>query len=52
MVEQQQVERAMFVPVMNLRGLHGMGPRIAEHTITAIPLYPFPSLEDVRLKGP
>jgi peptide/nickel transport system substrate-binding protein len=51
-IQQLTVERAMFVPVMDLRGLHGVGPRIAEHTINAIPLYPFPSLEDVRLRGP
>ena len=51
-IQQLTIERAMFAPLMDLRGLHGVGPRIAEHTINAIPLYPFPSLEDVRLKGP
>jgi ABC-type transport system substrate-binding protein len=45
------VERAMFAPIMDLRGLMGVGPRVAEHTINAIPLYPFPSWEDVRLKA-
>jgi hypothetical protein len=36
---------------MDLRGLIGVGPRIAEHTINSIPMFPFPSNEDMRLKS-
>ena len=35
---------------MDLRGLFGVGPRLAEHTINSIPVHPFPALEDVTLK--
>jgi len=40
----------MFAPIFNFRGLHGVGPRVAEHTINAIPMHPFPSYEDVLLR--
>jgi hypothetical protein len=40
----------MFAPVMDLRALVGVGPRVAEHTINSIPLHPYPALEDIRLK--
>jgi peptide/nickel transport system substrate-binding protein len=49
-IQQLTVERAMFAPVMDLRGLVGVGPRVAEHTINSIPLHPYPALEDIRLK--
>jgi hypothetical protein len=29
-----------------------VGPRVAEHTVNSIPMYPFPSYEDMRLKNP
>jgi peptide/nickel transport system substrate-binding protein len=51
-IQQLTVERVMFAPIFNFRALHGVGPRVAEHTINAIPMHPFPSYEDVRLKGP
>jgi hypothetical protein len=35
----------MFAPLLDFRALHGIGPRVAEHTINAIPLYPFPAYE-------
>ena len=41
----------MFAPIMDLRGLIAVGPRVAEHTINAIPMYPFPAYEDIRLKA-
>jgi peptide/nickel transport system substrate-binding protein len=50
-IQRLTVERVMFAPIMDLRGLLGVGPRVAEHTINSIPLHPFPSLEDIRLKG-
>jgi peptide/nickel transport system substrate-binding protein len=49
-IQQLTVERVMFAPIMDLRGLVGVGPRVAEHTINSIPLHPYPALEDIRLK--
>src|SRR5262249_1386309 len=40
-----------FAPIMDFRALVGLGPRIAEHALDAIPLHAFPAWEDVRLKG-
>jgi peptide/nickel transport system substrate-binding protein len=51
-IQQLTVERVMFAPIMDFRALHGIGPRIADHTINAIPLYPFPAYEDLQLKAP
>jgi peptide/nickel transport system substrate-binding protein len=50
-IQQLTIERVMFAPIMDFRALHGIGPRIAEHTINAIPMYPFPSYEDIQLKA-
>jgi hypothetical protein len=49
-IQQLTVERVMFAPIYDFRALHGVGPRVAEHTINAIPMHPFPSYEDMRLK--
>jgi peptide/nickel transport system substrate-binding protein len=49
-IQRLTVERAMFAPIMDLRALFGVGPRLAEHTINSIPLHPYPSFEDMRLK--
>jgi ABC-type transport system substrate-binding protein len=51
-IQQITIDRVMFAPLMDLRGLIAVGPRVAEHTINSIPMYPFPSYEDVRLKNP
>jgi peptide/nickel transport system substrate-binding protein len=51
-IQQLTIDRAMFAPLMDLRGIIGVGPRVADHTINVIPMYPFPSYEDVRLKSP
>ena len=51
-IQQLTIERAMFAPLMDLRGLIGIGPRVADHTINSMPMYPFPSYEDMRLKMP
>jgi hypothetical protein len=40
----------MFAPVMDLRLLNGVGPRIARHTITDAWMSPFASCEDIELK--
>jgi hypothetical protein len=50
-IQQLTVERVMFAPVMELQLLTGVGPRLAAHALNLIPLHPFPSLEDVRLKA-
>ena len=51
-IQQLTIERVMFAPIYDLRGLAGVGPRIAEHTINSIPLHPFAALEDIRLTEP
>ena len=49
-IQQLTVDRVMFAPLMDLRGLIGVGPRLADHTVNSVPMYPFPSYEDMRLK--
>jgi peptide/nickel transport system substrate-binding protein len=51
-LQQLTVDRVMFAPVMDNRVLHGVGPRIAEHTLHSIPSHSFFSFEAIRLKGP
>ena len=50
-IQQLTIERAMHAPVMDLRTLNGIGPRIAKHTITDVWMSPFPSYEDIELKN-
>jgi hypothetical protein len=40
----------MFAPLMDFRQLIGIGPKVAEHAINLMPVYAFPSWEDVRVK--
>jgi peptide/nickel transport system substrate-binding protein len=49
-IQQLTMERVMFAPIMDLRALIGVGPRVAEHTINSIPVHPFPAFEDIKLK--
>jgi peptide/nickel transport system substrate-binding protein len=49
-IQQLTIDRAMFAPVMDLRTLNGIGPRVAKHTITDVWMSPFPSYEDMELK--
>lgn len=49
-IQELTVERVMFAPIYDLRGLLGVGYRVAEHTINSIPLHPGPAYEDIRLK--
>jgi peptide/nickel transport system substrate-binding protein len=49
-IQQLTIDRAMFAPVMDLRALMGVGPRIARHTITDVWMSPYPSYEDMELK--
>jgi peptide/nickel transport system substrate-binding protein len=50
-IQQLTIDRVMFAPIMDLRGLFGIGPRVADHTINSIPMIPILSHPDVRLKG-
>ena len=50
-IQQLTIERAMFAPVMDLRALMGIGPRIAKHTVTDIWMSPWPAYEDIELKN-
>ncbi|HEY2871121.1 MAG TPA: ABC transporter substrate-binding protein [Reyranella sp.] len=49
-IQQLTIDRTMYAPVMDLRSLNGIGPRIAKHTITDVWMSPFPSYEDIELK--
>jgi peptide/nickel transport system substrate-binding protein len=49
-IQQLTIDRVMFAPVMDLRVLMGVGPRIGKHTITDIWMSPFPAYEDMELK--
>jgi peptide/nickel transport system substrate-binding protein len=51
-IQRLMVERVMFAPVYEFRALMGVGARVAEHAINVIPMYPFPALEEMRLKAP
>src|SRR5437870_3848467 len=50
-IQQLTVDRVMFAPVMDLRALMGIGPRVTKHTITDVWMSPFPSYEDLEIKG-
>jgi len=50
-IQQLTIDRAMFAPIMDLRALMGVGPRVADHTINSLHLVPFPSWEDMKLKN-
>jgi ABC-type transport system substrate-binding protein len=51
-IQELSMERVMFAPIFDFRALMGVGPRVAEHTINSIPVYPFPAYEDIKLKAP
>jgi peptide/nickel transport system substrate-binding protein len=50
-IQQLTIERAMYAPIMDLRALMGIGPRVTKHTITDVWMSPFPSYEDMEIKG-
>jgi peptide/nickel transport system substrate-binding protein len=50
-IQQLTIDRAMFAPLMDLRGLIGVGPRVADHAYHTIPTHAFPSYEDIKLKA-
>ena len=50
-IQQLTLDRVMFAPIWSTRGLIGVGPRIADHTINLVPLSIWPSYEDMTLKN-
>jgi peptide/nickel transport system substrate-binding protein len=50
-IQQLTIERAMFLPIMDYRTLRGVGPRVAEHMLDTMPLVPFPTHEDMKMKS-
>ena len=50
-IQQLTIDRVMFAPIMDLRALMGIGPRVTKHTITDVWMSPFPSYEDMEIKG-
>ena len=50
-IQQITIDRVMYAPVMDLRALMGIGPRIARHTVTDIWMSPWPAYEDIELKN-
>jgi peptide/nickel transport system substrate-binding protein len=49
-IQQLTIDRVMFLPIMDYRTLRGVGPRVADHALDAMPLNPFPAYEDIKLK--
>ena len=49
-IQQLTIDRTMFAPVMDLRTLNGIGPKVTKHTIGDVFLDPFPSYEDMEIK--
>ncbi|HWB52136.1 MAG TPA: ABC transporter substrate-binding protein [Stellaceae bacterium] len=49
-IQQLTIDRAMYAPIMDLRALMGVGPRVTKHTITDVWMSPFPSYEDMEIK--
>src|SRR5712671_6511487 len=50
-IQQLTIDRVMYAPVMDFSALMGIGPRITKHTITDVWMSPFPSYEDLEIKG-
>jgi len=50
-IQQLTIDRVMYAPVMDFRALMGIGPRVTKHTIGDVWMSPFPSYEDVEIKG-
>ena len=50
-IQQLTIDRAMFAPIMDLRALMGIGPKMADHTINLVPMTVWPSYEDMKIKA-
>lgn len=49
-IQRLTIDRAMYAPIMDLRALNGVGPRVTKDTITDVWMSPFPSYEDMEIK--
>ena len=50
-IQQLTIDRVMFAPIMDLRGLRGVGPRLVDPAMDTIHLYPYAAYEDIKLAG-
>jgi peptide/nickel transport system substrate-binding protein len=50
-IQQLTIDRAMFAPIMDLRALIGIGPKMADATINLVPMTVWPSYEDMKIKA-
>jgi peptide/nickel transport system substrate-binding protein len=50
-IQRLTVDRVMYAPVVDFRALMGIGPRVTRHTITDVWMSPFPSYEDIEIRG-
>src|SRR5262249_15367514 len=50
-IQQLTIDRVMFAPIWSTRGLIGICPRVADHTIILVPMSIWPSYEDMLLKS-
>ena len=50
-IQQLTIDRVMYAPVMDLRALNGIGPRVTKDTITDVWMSPFPSYEDMEVRN-
>jgi len=50
-IQQLTIDRVMYAPMMDLRALMGVCPRVTKHTIADVWMSPFPSYEDIEIKG-
>jgi peptide/nickel transport system substrate-binding protein len=51
-IQQLTIDRVMFAPIMDLRGLRGVGPRLADPAMDTVHLYPYATYEDIKLRTP
>jgi peptide/nickel transport system substrate-binding protein len=51
-IQELTVERVMFAPVMDMRAVMAIGPRVADPALDAVPMAFFPAWEDLRMKAP
>jgi peptide/nickel transport system substrate-binding protein len=49
-IQRLTIDRVMFAPIMDLRALNGIGPRVTKDTITDVWMSPFPSYEDMEIR--
>jgi peptide/nickel transport system substrate-binding protein len=50
-IQQLSIDRVMYAPVLDYRALMGIGTRVTKHTIGDVWMSPFPSYEDLEIKG-